>query len=102
PARRAARAESCRGAGPVGCSHDELLPLKQPKGGCIGFDESRRLLDHLVEHRRRVELAREEPAGARQLLRESARSALGLEQLAPLEGATRRVGEMTGKLEVVV
>ena len=64
--------------------------------------ELRRLLHDLVEHGGRVELGREQTAGARQLLRQRAGAALGLEQLAPLERAARRVGEVARELEVVV
>src|SRR5262249_48639807 len=60
------------------------------------------LLDDLVEDSRRIELAREQASRARQLLRDRARAALGLEQLAPLERAARGVGEMTGELEILV
>ncbi len=101
-AGRAARAESVRRSVALGGSDHELVAVEQVERGGVGVDERGRLLHDLVEHGRRVELAREQPAGARQLLRERARPALGLEQLAPLERAARRIGEVAGELEVVV
>ena len=101
-AGRAPRAERGLRALSVRRRDDELLPVEQAEGSGLGVDERRRLLHDLVEHRGRIELAREQPARARQLLRERAGAALGLEQLAPLERAARRVGEMAGELEVVV
>ena len=108
--RRRPRASRRRGSAsraqpprlPLGRRDDELVAVEEPEGGGVGVDERRRLLHDLVEDGRRVELAREQPARARQLLREGARAALGLEQLAPLERAARRVGEMAGELEIVV
>ena len=100
-ARRAARAECGVRSRSTGGGHDQLLALEEPERPRVGVDERRRLLDHLVEHRRRIELAREQPARACQLLGESARRTLGLEQLTAFERAARRVGEMPRELQVV-
>ena len=81
---------------------DELVALEHADRARVGMHEVGRLLHDLVENRGRVELGREEPAGARQLLRERARALLAFEQLASLERAARRVGEMMSELEVVV
>ena len=59
-------------------------------------------LDDLVEDGLRVELGREQAAGARELLRERARGALRLEQLAPLERAAGGAGQLARELEIVV
>ena len=99
---RAPGAERCLRTLAVGRRDDELLPVEQAERAGLGVDERRRLLHDLVEDGRRIELAREQPARARQLLRERAGPALGLEQLATLERAARRIGEMARELEVVV
>ena len=61
-----------------------------------------RLLDDLVEHRGRVELGGEQAAGPRELLRQRPRASLRLEQLASLEGSSRRACEVERQLEVVL
>src|SRR5207249_3231417 len=68
----------------------------------ICVHELRSLLHDLVEDRRRIELGREQPPRARELLGERTRRALGLEELASLECAARRVRKMTRELEVIV
>jgi hypothetical protein len=61
-----------------------------------------RLLHDLVEDDFRIELRRQQAAGARELLCERAGAALGLEQLAALQCAADGAGEMPGELEVVL
>ena len=87
-------------AGPA--LEDQLVVGEQSNRAGFGAEERRRLLHDLVEHRRRIELGREQAARACELLRERSRGALGLEQVAALEGAAGRVGEMDSELEVVV
>ena len=53
---------------------------------------------HLIEHVVGVELARELAPGPGEALRERAGAALALEQLAPLERAARRGGDLAGEL----
>ena len=60
------------------------------------------MLDDLLEHRVRIELRREQAAHARELLRERARAALRLVQLAALERSAHRVRELLRELEIVV
>ena len=84
-----------------GGADDELVVLEHADRARVGVHELRRLLDDLVENRGRVELGREQAARARQLLRERPRAPLRLEQLAALERAARRVGEVARELEVV-
>ena len=81
---------------------DELVVLDDPDRARVGVHELRCLLHDLVEDRGRVELGREQPAGAGQLLRERTGAALRLEELAALERAARRIGEVARELEVVV
>ena len=68
----------------------------------VGAEQRRRLRDDLVEHGLRVELGGEQAAGAGELLRERARAALRLEELAALERAAGGAGEVARELEVVV
>jgi len=100
--RRRTGTERRLGPGAGAALHDQLVAHQQPNRAGFGAEQRGRLLHHLVEDGRRVELGREQAARSRQLLRERARGALGLEQVAALERATGRVGEMDGKLEVVV
>jgi hypothetical protein len=66
------------------------------------MDEVGSLLHDFVENRGRVELRCEEPSSSGKLLRERACCALGLEELAPLERAARRIGEMARELEIIL
>src|SRR5439155_199742 len=83
----------------IGRSDDQLLAIEQAEGGSLRVEERRRLLHDLVEHGRRVELAREQAARARQLLRKRTGSALGLEQLASVEGPAGGVGQVARTLQ---
>ena len=61
----------------------------------------RRLADELLEHRRRVELAGEHAAGARQLLREPPCDSLRFEGPAAVESSARRLCDPAPELEIV-
>ena len=97
----AARAERLIGARADRGIDDELVVFEQTNRARVGVHELGSLLDDFVEDRRRVELGRQQPARARQLLSERARTALGLEELAALERAAGRVREMARELEIV-
>ena len=71
-AGRAPRAERGLRALAIRRGDDELVAVEQAERSGLGVHERRRLLHDLVEDRRRIELAREQPARPRQLLRERA------------------------------
>ena len=81
---------------------DELVILEQANDGGIGPEESGRLGDDLVEDCSRIELGGEQSARTRQLLREAARPALALVELAALERAAGGPRKVERQLEVVV
>ena len=60
------------------------------------------MLDDLLEDGVRIELGRDQAAHARELLRERARAALRLVQVAALERSAHRVRELLCELEIVV
>src|SRR5207237_756922 len=88
--------------GPSSGADDELVSLEQPQDRGVGREQLRRPAHDLLEHRGGVELGREQAARARELLRQRARAALGLEQLASLERAARGAREIPRQLEIVV
>ena len=85
----------CRGG-------DELVAVEQSDQRGIRAQQHRRLLDHLVEHRSGLELAREEAAGVGQLLGEQPRAPLDFEELAADERRLRALRELARQVEVVV
>src|SRR5437588_278362 len=97
-ARGAARTDSRLCAEAARCADDELAVGQHADGARVGLQELVRLLDDLVEHDVRIELGREPPARARELLGESARAALRFVQLAPFECPARGAGQMLREL----
>ena len=85
-----------------GRAHDHLVALEQPNRGASGLEQLDGGAHGDVEQVVRIELAGELDAGAREPLRERAGAALALVQLAPLERAAGRTGDVARQLELLV
>ena len=83
-------------------AHDEVVAVEEANDGCVGVEEPGRLAGHLLEHDRRVERRPQKRAEAGEALREHARPALALEELAALERALRRVAHVPREQHVLV
>ena len=83
-------------------AYNQVLVLDRADRGRLRGQERGRLLDDLVEHGRRVQLGCERAAGPRELLRQRPLRPFRFEQVAALERTTRRVGQMTRELDVLV
>ena len=81
---------------------DELVATQDVDGGGVGAEQGGRLAGELLEDGGRVQLGGEQAARAGELLRERARRALALEELAPLEGAAGGTAEVLRQDEIVV
>ena len=96
------RAGHRRGGRAADRADDELVALDQLDRAGVGPEQGWRLVGELLEDRGRLELRGEEAAHAGELLRERARGALALVELAALEPAARGAREPAAELEVVV
>ena len=99
--RRRARAERLLRPVPGRGDDDELFAFERGERRSVGVEQVHGLADHGLEHGRRVELGREQASRAGQLLGERTRTALGLEEAAPVECAGGRGRHLVGELEVV-
>jgi hypothetical protein len=100
--RRSAEADSPVEAFALHGVDDQFVALDHANRSCVGFEQSRRLLDDLVEHRSGIELGGEQRAHARELLGEGPRRALALVELASLERAARGPGEPPCELQIII
>ena len=95
-------AEQALRPGPRRGADDELLALEDPDHGGVGPEQVGRLPGHVAEHDDGVEAGGEQGADMRDVLRERARAALALEQLAALERAARGAAQVLGEPDVLV
>ena len=101
PGRGRADADRLVGAVAGRCRDDELGVLEHRERRRIGVEQRRGLLDDRLQDGDRVELGREQAAGARELLGERTCRALGLEQATPVERTARGGGDLLRQLDVV-
>ena len=100
--RRAPRVDGRVSAKAAGGRDDERTVVENMDRAGVRVEQFLRLRNHLVEYRLRIELGRQQPPHAGELLCERTRAPLGLVQLASLECPARSTCEVLGELEIVV
>ncbi len=103
-AGRRAQGRACEALRPgaVGRAHNEVVAVDKADDRGVRVQQARRLSRDLLEHDRGIEARPEERPEPREPLRERARAALALEELAPLERALRGVADVPGEKHVLV